>query len=233
MGRVLSASPQRAHKPSRWVTYWLRRTLCAAVVLAAAGWPTAVAADTAMSVPVVSQQDGAWAGVQLGSSPVDTIGSAGCAVSAVAMVLNYYGGSTNPAQLNAWLTANNGYATDDDVIWDSVSGASGGRVDFTGWYGADLGTVGNELDAGRPVIAEVSLYGNQHFVVLTGSAGSDFIINDPWFGDQVAFSSRYGDPSAGIVSIRTFAPRSPSGPRGAGGGPSPLASSDSPQHQAR
>jgi hypothetical protein len=76
----------------------------------------------------------------------------------------------------------------------------------------------NELSAGRPVIAEVRLNRNQHFVVLTGMDGAGgFITNDPWFGDQVNFASRYGDPSTGIVSIRTFGLRAQSGPRGAGG----------------
>jgi hypothetical protein len=194
------------------------RALGALALISLAGWPVAASADTATSVPVISQQNGAWAGLPLGRSPVDTIGSAGCAVSAVAMVLKYYGVPADPAQLNAWLTANNGYAALDDVIWGAVGDASGGRVDFTGWYGADLGLITNELSAGRPVIAEVSLNRNQHFVVLTGmDGGGGFITNDPWFGDQVNFASRYGDPSTGIVSIRTFGLRAQSGPRGAGG----------------
>ena len=194
------------------------------MLIAAAAWPSSAAADTAASVPVIGQQNGAWASLRLGSSPVDTIGSAGCAVSALVMVLDYYGIPTDPAQLNAWLSANGGYATVDDVLWDAISGASGGQVDFTGWYGADLGLITGELGSGRPVIAEVSLNGNQHFVVLTGLAtGGGFITNDPWFGDQINFAARYGDPSTGILSIRTFALHAESGPRGAGGDPQPIA----------
>jgi hypothetical protein len=120
------------------------------------------------------------------------------------------------------------------VIWDSVSGISGGRVDFTGWYGADLGLISNEINAGRPVVAEVSLYRNQHFVLITGiAADGGFIIHDPWFGDQAAFAPRYGDPATGILSIRTFALRSQSGPRGAGSVAPPIASIVTPLHQAQ
>jgi hypothetical protein len=75
------------------------------------------------------------------------------------------------------------------------------------------------------VIAEMSLNRNQHFVVLTGmAAGGGFIANDPRFGDQVTFASRYGDPSTGILSIRTFGLRGQSGPRGAGADPLPIGS---------
>jgi hypothetical protein len=214
MGGVLPASPRTDHR----LSIWLVRALGALALVSAADWPVDTRADTAMSVPVISQQSGAWAALPLGRSPVDTIGSAGCAVSAVAMVLNYYGVPSDPAQLNAWLTANNGYAAPDDVIWGAVGDASGGQVDFTGWYGADVGRITSELSAGRPVIAEVSLNGNQHFVVLAGMAASGgFIANDPWYSDQLNFASRYGDPSTGILSIRTFALRAQSGPRGAGG----------------
>jgi hypothetical protein len=233
MGRVLPAGPG-CHPPTRHsVPGRIGRALGAVIFLAGAGWPVTASADTAMTAPVVSQQNGAWAGFPLGASPVDTIGSAGCAVSSLVMILNYYGVSIDPAQLNAWLTANNGYATQDDVIWGRIGDASGGRVDFTGWYGADLGLIGDELAAGRPVVAEVRLLGSQHFVVITGAGNGGLIINDPWFGDQVPFASRYGDPATAILSIRTFALRSSSGPRGAGGDPLPLASDATLPHQVQ
>jgi hypothetical protein len=52
-----------------------------------------------------------------------------------------------------------------------------------------------------------------------------FIANDTRFGEQVTFASRYGEPSTGILSIRTFALRAQSGPRGARGDPLPIGSS--------
>jgi hypothetical protein len=183
-------------------------TLAGAIALTAVlGTPVVAAADNSITIPAMSQQDGAWAGALLGSSPTETIGSAGCAITAVTMMLRHYGVDTDPGAFNGWLTANGGYAFDDQLIWAAVTAYSGGRVAFSEWLGPDLGRIQRELDAGRPVVAEVQLGGNQHFVLLTGYASAGgFVINDPWFADSVRFSDRYGDPSSGILSIRTFMP---------------------------
>ena len=189
----------------------------AIAVASALGNPAGVAADSSMSIAVMGQQDAAWAGAPLGTSATEFIGSAGCAITAVTMMLRYYGMDTDPGAFNAWLTANAGYAYDDQLIWDAVTRYTGGRVGFSGWLGADLGAIQAELDAGRPVVAEVRLAGNQHFVLLTGyTSEGGILINDPWFADSVRFIDRYGDPAAGIVSIRTFTPADPDGSRGHG-----------------
>ena len=191
-----------------------RRPRLRGVALAAAiaagtmlGVPVVAGADNSITVPTIGQQDGAWAGAPLGSSATDTVGSAGCAITAVTMMLRHYGIDTDPGKFNQWLTGSGGYAGDDQLIWDAVTTYSGARVSFSGWFGGDLSLIQRELDAGRPVVAEVQLGGNQHFVLLTGYASAGgFVINDPWFGDSVRFSDRYGDPSSGIQSIRTFMP---------------------------
>lgn len=122
---------------------------------------------------------------------------------------------TDPGTFNGWLTANGGYAFDGKLIWAAVTTYSGGRVAFPGWFGPELGLIQRELDAGRPVVAEVRLSGNQHFVLLTGyTANGGFVINDPRFADSVRFIDRYGDPTSGIVSIRTFMPADAALPRG-------------------
>jgi hypothetical protein len=176
-----------------------------------------VLADSSMTIPVMGQQDGAWGGAPLGTSPTDTIASSGCAITSVTMMLRYYGIDTDPGAFNAWLTANGGYAFDDQLIWDAVTSYTGGRVAFSAWTGPDLNLIQGELDAGRPVVAEVQLEGNQHFVLITGyTADAGLQINDPWFADSVNFSDRYGDPTSGILSIRTFMPANPGGPRGGG-----------------
>ena len=206
MGGVLSFSRRAA-------------AVASVIAIASAVWGSqAVAsADSETSIPLMGQQDAAWAGAPLGTSPTESIGSAGCAITAVSMMLRYYGMNTDPGAFNAWLTANGGYAYDDQLIWDAVTRYSGGHVAFSGWLGADLGAIQAELDAGRPVVAEVSLGGNQHFVLLTGyTTEGGIVINDPWFADSVRFIDRYGDPAAGIVSIRTFMPADPGGARGHG-----------------
>ena len=167
----------------------------------------ALASDLSVA-PVIGQQDPSWSGIPLGTSLTDTIGSSGCVISSIAMLLGYYGVRTNPAQINSWLTANAGYVGGDTFVWNEVASLSSGRVSFDGWYGADLDIVNGQLSIGQPVIAEVSLNGNQHFLLLTGFSPTGYWMNDPWFGDHANFSDRYGDPSTGIISIRTFSPAS-------------------------
>jgi len=179
--------------------------------------PLGASAENAIEIGPMSQQDGAWAGARLGSSPTETIGSAGCAIAAVTMMLRYYGINVDPGTFNAWLTANGGYAFDDMLIWNAVTTYSAGRVTFSGWSGPDLGVIEAELDAGRPVVAEVHLAGNQHFILLTGyTAEAGILINDPWFGDSVSLAARYTESGSDIVSIRTFMPVEPAGLRGDG-----------------
>ena len=189
--------------------------LAGALAAAAAfSTPAIASADSAIDIAVIGQQDTTWAGAALGTSPTETVASAGCAITSVTMMLRYYGTTTDPGAFNAWLTANGGYAYDDQLIWDAVTRYSAGRVAFSGWLGPDLNAIQTELDAGRPVVAEVSLGGNQHFVLLTGyTTEGGLQINDPWFADSVRFSDRYGDPAAGIVSIRTFMPADAGGAR--------------------
>ena len=176
--------------------------------------PLGASAETTMEIAPMSQQNGAWAGARLGTSPTETIGSAGCAITAVTMMLRHSGINTDPGTFNAWLTANGGYAFDDELIWDAVTRYSGGRVAFSGWFGPDPNVISPELDAGRLVIAEVQLGGNQHFVLLTGyTLSGGLVIDDPWFGDVVSFNARYGDPATGILSIRTFMVPDPVGMR--------------------
>ncbi len=195
------------------------------------GGQLAASADGSMNVAVMGQQDGAWGGAPLGSGTTDTVASAGCAITSVTMMLRYYGINTDPGAINSWLTANGGYAFGDQLIWDSITAYTGGRVAFSGWLGPDLDVIHNELDAGRPVVAEVSLGGNQHFVLLTGySTEGGLTTNDPWFADSASFTDRYG--AAGIVSIRTFMPADPAGPRG-GGRVSWIANAAASLHLAR
>jgi len=191
--------------------------VAAAIALGAALSQSAGAsADTTLGVTVLGQQDIRWSLYGLGSSPAETVGSSGCAITSVVMMLNYYGIRTDPGFLNVWLTQHGGYAFDDKILWSTIDSYSNGRVIFTGWLGPDINLITSEIDAGRPVIAEVRLGGNQHFVILTGYDASGYIINDPWFGDTVYFVARYGDPSSGIVSIRTYTPQLALGLRGGG-----------------
>lgn len=173
------------------------------------------------SVPTMSQRSPQWSRHALGSDPVDTIGSSGCAVTAVSMVAAAYGYPTNPQLLNGWLTLHGGYIENDLLLWRQATAVTQGTVRWQ-WLHVpgmvsqlrtddqdieDLppqSLVEAQLDAGRLVVAEVRLYGNEHFVVITGHRGSTLLINDPWFGDRTTLQARYGSYQRAVYSAQIY-----------------------------
>lgn len=190
--------------------------------LALASWSfTSLAALAAPAVPVLSQRSHQWSREALGSDPVDTIGSSGCALTAVSMVTSAYGFSTTPQQLNHWLTDHGGYIENDLLLWRQASASTQGSVRWK-WLHVpgmvsqlrtddqdieDLppqSMVEAQLDAGRLVVAEVRLYGGMHFVVITGHRGGTLYINDPWFGDRTSLQARYGSYRQAVHSAQVY-----------------------------
>jgi Peptidase_C39 like family len=172
-------------------------------------------------VPTMSQRSQPWSRQALGSDPVDTIGSSGCALTAVTMVASAYGYRTNPSQLNQWLTAHGGYIENDLLLWRQATAVTQGSVRWQ-WLHVpgmvsqlrtddqdieDLppqSVVEAQLDAGRLVVAEVRLYGGMHFVVITGHRGDILYINDPWFGDRTTLQARYGNYRQAVHSAQIY-----------------------------
>src|SRR6202011_2922524 len=105
-----------------------RRALGASL-LALASWSAAgLSATAAPAVPTFSQRSHQWSREALGSDPVDTIGSSGCALTAVTMVASAYGHQTTPLVLNRWLTAHGGYIQNDLLLWRQATASTGGSV---------------------------------------------------------------------------------------------------------
>src|SRR5438876_12242150 len=98
-------------------------------MLAVAAWlGSSLGALAGPAVPTFSQRSAQWSRQALGSDRVDTIGSAGCALTAVTMVTAAYGYSTNPGTLNRWLTAHGGYLENDLLLWRQAAAATQGTV---------------------------------------------------------------------------------------------------------
>ena len=191
-------------------------------MLAVAAWvASSLGALAGPVVPTFNQRSAQWSREALGSDRVDTIGSAGCALTAVTMVTAAYGYSTNPGALNRWLTANGGYLENDLLLWRQAAAATQGTVRWK-WLHVpgmvsqlrtddqdieDLppqSIVEAQLDAGRLVVAEVRLYGGMHFVVITGHAGRTLYINDPWYGDRTTLQARYGTYRQAVHSAQVY-----------------------------
>ncbi len=159
------------------------------------------------AVPSFGQQWQPWGPTNLGTS-TSTIASQGCAMTAATMLLASYGLNATPGTLNQWLTNHSGYVDQDLLVWGAVAQfaqAQGVSVAYAGWQSDSLSAIDSSLAQGNPVIAQVTLDGSMHFVLITGLGPDGTLwINDPWFGDHTTFQSRYGNPATGIQSIRLY-----------------------------
>lgn len=134
-----------------------------------------------LKVPDYKQTDVRWANVTLGSSG-QSIAKIGCATTAIAMMESYRQGKTvYPDAMSKQLR----YTVSGAVYWPShfTSVAPGANY---------LQDIYAKLKAGKPVlIGATTVYGGQHWVVITGYIGGDtlttsgFRINDPGATDRV------------------------------------------------
>ena len=139
------------------------------------------------------QCDSAWGSQELGTCS-DTICSAGCAMSSVAMILSTKANpSTNPSQLNSWLKSNGGYASGCLIIWSSVNAF--GTVTYIGQENPTEAEICSGLSAGHGLVANVR--GGSHWVLLTGcNGGGVYRVNDPGFN-----STTYQHSDILVVSV--------------------------------
>ena len=138
------------------------------------------AGPAGISIPnFFSQRNPDWSSQIMGSTGKYTMGSWGCAVSCVSMLLKWVNGSTyniNPQLLNEWLRNNNGYTSDDDIKWD-ISSMQDGAIGLQ-WAGRTEGTdewsvIDNELQNGNKPIVKVLYQGRKdvHFVIIYDRVG--------------------------------------------------------------
>jgi len=124
------------------------------------------------SIPFFSQKDPRWSGNRLGNSN-ETIGSKGCAVTSVAMLLQYRGANVDPGKLNTWLTKNSGYDGSGQIFFDRIVGYDDNTCRWLAWDGRgtlpSLPVLNQQLASRKLIIAESKRFGSQtHFVVILG-----------------------------------------------------------------
>jgi hypothetical protein len=157
-------------------------------------YPAILAADVRLRVPYRTQLDGS------------DFESANCGPTTLGMALEAFGVNVDPAVLRGEVLASEEFNPDDtdagSFIWALARVAQGRGLKAYGLYESDGETlhrwsvdeVRANVRAGRPVIAQVvyrglpgreeSSYYEDHFVVITGLMGNDFIYNDPIGGAQ-------------------------------------------------
>lgn len=136
-----------------------------------------------------SQRDPAWKNDKLGFSNY-TIGSDGCAITALAILAKGYGHATTPGKLNRDLKAlGRGVGfIDAMVVWGGLSRIYR-DIQFANLvlcrdHDAPLSDIDASIASGQPVLVEVDrslASGLQtHWVVLYAKQGNDYLMLDPW-----------------------------------------------------
>ena len=139
-----------------------------------------------LAVAFFSQRDSRWSADQLGTCSGTTIGSAGCAITAIAMAGARSVSNFNPASLNTYLRNNGGYSSGCLVIWSAAANIDGGGG-FT-YHGAgsvsSAANLKSLIDGNKFAIARSARF-SSHFGIIIGynnqgTALSDFYYLDPW-----------------------------------------------------
>lgn len=164
--------------------------------------------DMLLNIEPLGQKDTRWRYDKLGTS-ASTIGGYGCLITCASMMLRYFGFDTDPGRLNKWLIANSGYHNDNLFVWGSMNGYDE-RITFGARYNyAALDKVDAQLAKGLPVIVNVDLNPatpalDEHWVLVVGKVDGSYMINDPWYGTQLKFEEKYGNPSTGMRIVCTY-----------------------------
>jgi hypothetical protein len=153
-----------------------------------------------------SQHDPRWADIPLGTSSY-TVTSAGCAVTAAAMLITRINYDITPTDLVRWLNIHNGFTSGGLLHWNKVADFQDGLefINYHVWRStaADVNKLRSLLDFG-PQIVQVDYHPggplNTHFVlataILPGDANhpEDIAIVDPFTGKPSTLLTTYARP---------------------------------------
>ncbi len=175
-------------------------------VLGRYDFPIVNLSDTMLNVELFSQGDPRWAADSYAGSTF-TIQQKGCALSSLAMAINYAGVATDPAALNT-LMSNDGDFVGTGVNWDAATrDASDDTLEFHAYRTTDIQYLSQILSMGYPVIVGVNLNAKGqpgHFVLVTGVENGSFVINDPGHADATTLDYYDNDfETRGYVSDPT------------------------------
>ena len=159
-----------------------------------------------IDIPPLWQRDNRWKSLLLGFSSL-TIGDWGCLATNLAMQAG-----VGVDVFNNRLKAVGGFSG-ANIYWKMVSVAYPQLEYFKAidcfYNPAPLDEIDDMLQQGIPVNAHVDFrldtpQVEQHWVLIIGKNGDDYIINDPWTGERSGFKAKYGDPARYIFRIRAY-----------------------------
>jgi hypothetical protein len=224
VGLDTATEPDADENYPSWGTFTILdiETTCDGDIPDIAGIPHYYQCGNANYTPYYHQppagQPGAWWALPYdGYQNTPRICDSGCALTAYAMALSYYGFPYDPGTLNTEL--NNlgayGFNANHDVVWSSVSFLTG--LEYTvqienGQDGDNTNDLDSDLCSGNPDILEVTspTSGGSHFVLAIGKTDGVYDIIDPgrinvtqlsYYDDSFTEVVRFVDPSSGAFII--------------------------------
>lgn len=130
------------------------------------------------------QKDKRWAADQLGTS-TGTLGSHGCLVSSVAMACSDLGVKLTPQELNQRLKQADGFLPQGWVVWKAIPRVTEGRLTADYHPAASHAVMDKALEQGAyPVVKYFLLGGIQHWCVIVGKDGQEYLARDPLRDDK-------------------------------------------------
>lgn len=130
------------------------------------------------------QKDKRWAADQLGTS-TGTLGSHGCLVSSVAMACSDLGVELTPKELNARLKKADGFLPQGWVVWNAIPRVTDKKLAAEYHPAASHKVMDAALEAGAyPVVKYFLLGGIQHWCVIVGKDGLEYLARDPLRDDE-------------------------------------------------
>jgi hypothetical protein len=137
-----------------------------------------------------SQRDQTWGNQMLGFCEPDTIHSAGCAITAVSMMMESFDVDMDPDKLNTWLKKDEvfGYFNDCDIRWNMPVNYQSGFELKGAFFGENSKErLDYELLKGNRVVVgfnRVPFTNVPHWVFVVKKEEDDYIIRDPWQVDD-------------------------------------------------
>lgn len=148
------------------------------------------------------QKDKRWAHEQLGPSDC-TLGSHGCLVTSVAMACSNLGVKLTPKELNERLKKNDGFLPQGWVVWNAVPKVTEDKLTAEYHQKPSHSAMDAALERGAyPVVKYFLLGGIQHWCVIVGKEGQEYLARDPLRDD--AKPVKLSELTAKIFAVRVI-----------------------------
>lgn len=148
------------------------------------------------------QKDKRWADDQLGPSSC-TLGSHGCLVTSVAMACSNLGVKLTPKELNEQLKKADGFLPQGWIVWNAIPKVTEDKLTAEYHPAARHAVMDAALERGAyPVVKYFLLGGIQHWCVIVGKEGQEYLARDPL--RDGAKPVKFSELTAKIYAVRVI-----------------------------